>query len=95
MSTDVQTPLEFERRPLRLGTLVQTALLYGILSVVALLVLLPLLFALSLSLQGETISPALLPDFSRLDWSAFGQDRRDLRWTPPIRRLPSVWPHLT
>jgi sn-glycerol 3-phosphate transport system permease protein len=58
--------------PLRLSALVQTALLYIVLSVVALLVLMPLLFALSLSLQGPTLSPTLLPDFSKLDWSAFG-----------------------
>ena len=77
MTTYVQTPYEFERRPLRLGTLVQTALLYAVLSVVALLVLLPLLFALSLSLQGPTLSPALLPDFSKLDWSSFGQVFRE------------------
>jgi sn-glycerol 3-phosphate transport system permease protein len=75
--SEIQTPHQFERRPLRLSTLVQTALLYAVLSVVALLVLLPLLFALSLSLQGETISPTLLPDFSRLDWSAFSQVFRE------------------
>jgi sn-glycerol 3-phosphate transport system permease protein len=75
--SEVQTPHTFERRPLRLGTLVRTALLYGVLSVVALLVLLPLLFALSLSLQGPTIAPTLLPDFSKLDWSSFGQVFRE------------------
>jgi len=69
----IQQPYEFERQPFRLGALVKTALLYAVLSVVALMVLLPLLFALSLSLQGPTISPALLPDFSKLDWSAFSQ----------------------
>ena len=68
---------EFERPPLQLGKLVRTALLYLVLSVVALLVLLPLLFALSLSLQGPTIAPTLLPDFSKLDWSSFGQVFRD------------------
>jgi sn-glycerol 3-phosphate transport system permease protein len=71
--SEIQQPHEFERQPLRLGNLVQTALLYGVLSVVALLVLLPLLFALSLSLQGPTIAPTLLPDFSKLDWSSFSQ----------------------
>jgi len=75
--SEVQTPHTFEPRPLRLGTLVQTALLYGVLSLVALLVLLPLLFALSLSLQGPTIAPTLLPDFSKLDWSSFGQVFRE------------------
>jgi ABC-type glycerol-3-phosphate transport system permease component len=66
------------------GTLVQTALLYAVLSVVALLVLLPLLFALSLSLQGTTLAPTLLPDFSNLDWSSFSQVFRQepnlVRW---------------
>jgi ABC-type glycerol-3-phosphate transport system permease component len=45
--------------------------LYGVLGIVALLVILPLLFALSLSLQGPTLSPSLLPDFGQLDWSSF------------------------
>ena len=75
--SEVQTPHAFEPQPLRLGTLVRTALLYGVLSIVALLVLLPLLFALSLSLQGPTIAPTLLPDFSKLDWSSFGQVFRE------------------
>ena len=73
----VHQPYEFERQPFRLGALVKTILLYAVLSVVALMVLLPLLFALSLSLQGPTISPALLPDFSKLDWSAFSQVFRE------------------
>src|SRR5436305_4408931 len=71
--SEAQTPFQLERPPFRLGSAVRTALLYVVLSVVALMVLLPLLFALSLSLQGPTISPALLPDFSKLDWSAFSQ----------------------
>src|SRR5262245_61260398 len=50
---------------------VRTALLYALLGVVALLVVLPLLFALSLALQGPTLSPRLLPDFGQLDWSSF------------------------
>jgi sn-glycerol 3-phosphate transport system permease protein len=66
------TPHQFDRRPLRVGALAQTIALYGVLSIVALLVILPLLFALSLSLQGTTLAPTLLPDFSQLDWSAFG-----------------------
>src|SRR3954470_14988516 len=74
---EVQNPPTFERRPLRLGALVQSALLYGVLSIVALLVLLPLLFALSLSLQGPTIAPTLLPDFGKLDWSSFSQVFRE------------------
>lgn len=69
--SEVQTPRRIDRRPLRVGVLVQTIALYGVLGIVALLVILPLLFALSLSLQGPTLSPALLPDFGMLDWSAF------------------------
>jgi ABC-type glycerol-3-phosphate transport system permease component len=59
-------------------------LLYAVLSVVALMVILPLLFALSLSLQGQTLSPTLLPDFSQLDWGSFSQvfrqERNLTRW---------------
>ena len=82
--SEAQISHEFERPPLQLGKLVRTALLYLVLSVVALLVLLPLLFALSLSLQGPTIAPTLLPNFSKLDWSSFGdvfrQEPNLLRW---------------
>jgi sn-glycerol 3-phosphate transport system permease protein len=71
--SEVQSSPQLDRPPLRVGVLVQTVLLYGILSVVALLVLLPLLFAFSLSLQGPTLSPTLLPDFGKLDWSSFSK----------------------
>jgi len=43
-----------------------------LLVLVALVVLFPLLFSLSLSLQGDTVAPRLLPDPGRIDWSAFG-----------------------
>ena len=62
---------------MRLGDLVRTILLYAVLTVVALMVILPLLFALSLSLQGQTLSPTLLPDFGQLDWSSFSQVFRE------------------
>jgi sn-glycerol 3-phosphate transport system permease protein len=71
--SEVHNPHTIERHPLRVGALVQTILLYSALGVVALLVLLPLLFAFSLSLQGPTISPTLLPDFGKLDWGSFRQ----------------------
>ncbi len=71
--SELQSPHEIGRRSVRLGALVQTLLLYGALGTVALLVLMPLLFALSLSLQGPTLSPTLLPDFGQLDWSSFSQ----------------------
>lgn len=45
--------------------------LYFLLVVASLVVLFPLLFSLSLSLQGPTLAPALIPDFGKLDWSVF------------------------
>jgi ABC-type glycerol-3-phosphate transport system permease component len=83
-ASEIQIPQQFDRRPMRLGDLVRTILLYAVLSVVALMVILPLLFALSLSLQGQTLSPTLLPDFSQLDWGSFSQvfrqERNLTRW---------------
>ncbi len=75
--SEVQQPHDLGQHPLRVGILVQTILLYALLGIVALMVLLPLLFALSLSLQGTTLSPTLLPDFSRLDWSSFREVFRE------------------
>jgi len=68
---EAHDPQGIGRTRLKLGAIIQTGLLYAALSVVALLVLMPLLFALSISLQGPTLSPTLLPDFSKLDWNAF------------------------
>lgn len=83
-SSERHIPHQSHQHPPRVGALLQTMLLYGILGIVALLVILPLLFALSLSLQGPTLSPRLLPDFSTLDWSAFGavfrQEPHLTRW---------------
>ncbi|MBA3945992.1 MAG: carbohydrate ABC transporter permease [Herpetosiphonaceae bacterium] len=59
------------------GAVLRNGLLYVVLGFVALLVVLPLLFALSLALQGPTLSPSLLPDFGKLDWSSFGQVFRE------------------
>ncbi len=50
---------------------VKKAVLYTLLSVAALALLFPLIFSLSLSLQGPTLAPNLVPDFSNLDWDAF------------------------
>jgi len=47
------------------------AVLYILLSAAALALLFPLIFSLSLSLQGPTLAPNLVPDFSNLDWDAF------------------------
>ena len=75
--SEAQTTFQIERRPMKVGALLRTALRYAVLSVVALLALLPLLFARSLSLQGPTIAPTLLPDFGKLDLSAFSQVFRE------------------
>jgi len=68
---DAPTSRQVGQHALRAGALARTILLYGLLGLVALLVLLPLLFALSLALQGPTLSPTLVPDFGTLDWSSF------------------------
>lgn len=47
--------------------------MYLLLTIAALILLFPLLFALSLALQGETLAPNLLPDFGKLDWDVFGR----------------------
>jgi ABC-type glycerol-3-phosphate transport system permease component len=60
------------------------AWLYALLSLAALAVLFPLLFSLSVSLQGDTVAPRLVPDFRRLGWSAFPdvfrKEHNMLRW---------------
>ena len=48
-------------------------LLYLALTAAAVAVLFPLLFSFSLALQGDTVSPHLLPDFGKLDFTAFAQ----------------------
>lgn len=85
MSTpELRFPVEAERKPVKVREVVRLALLYSLLIAVALIVTLPLLFALSLSLQGQTLSPTLVPDFTNLDWSSFGQVFREepnlVRW---------------
>src|SRR5262245_14371914 len=46
---------------------------YFLLVLASMLVLFPLLFSFSLAIQGATIAPTLMPDFSKLDWSVFAQ----------------------
>jgi ABC-type glycerol-3-phosphate transport system permease component len=46
---------------------------YFLLLLASLIVLFPILFSLSLALQGSTLAPSLIPDFSKLDFSSFGQ----------------------
>jgi sn-glycerol 3-phosphate transport system permease protein len=55
------------------GATVRHAGLYVLLAILALVVLFPLLFSLSLSLQGDTVAPRLLPNLGKLDWGVFGQ----------------------
>jgi sn-glycerol 3-phosphate transport system permease protein len=45
---------------------------YALLFVVSVVLLSPLLFSLSLALQGPTVAPSIIPrDFTQLDWSVF------------------------
>ncbi len=44
---------------------------YALLTVMAALVLTPLLLSLSVALQGDTVAPRVIPDFSRLDFDIF------------------------
>ena len=48
-----------------------TILIYTMLIVVAILLLSPLFFALSLALQGAIPNPSLVPDFTKLDFGVF------------------------
>jgi ABC-type glycerol-3-phosphate transport system permease component len=61
-----------------------TAILYVILTVLAILVLTPLILSLSVALQGETVSPRFVPDFTALDFGIFGRvfqlEPNLLRW---------------
>lgn len=58
--------------------------IYILLIFAAFVVIFPLLFSLSIALQGPTLSPSLLPDFSRLDWTifadAFNKEKNLSRW---------------
>jgi ABC-type glycerol-3-phosphate transport system permease component len=81
------TPLPVQpihERPRSTASALKSLALYAVLSFVAIMVIMPLLFALSLSLQGQTLSPSLIPDFSNLDWSSFStvfrQEPNLLRW---------------
>lgn len=47
------------------------ALLYALLSLAALAVMFPLLYALSLALQGATVAPSILPAWNKMDWPVF------------------------
>jgi len=47
--------------------------LYTALTAAAVAVLFPLLFSLSLALQGDTVSPQVLPNWGRLDFAVFAE----------------------
>ncbi|MBC8099694.1 MAG: carbohydrate ABC transporter permease [Armatimonadetes bacterium] len=49
-------------------------IMYTLLVLVSIILMFPLVFALSLALQGETIAPSLLPpDMTKLDWGVFAE----------------------
>lgn len=53
--------------------LIKKVATYILLVVASLIVMFPMIFALSLAIQGPTIAPNLIPDFGKLDFSVFGQ----------------------
>jgi len=57
---------------------------YGLLSLVSLAILFPLVFAFSVAIQGETVSPVLLPPLDGLDFGVFQRvfimEPNMLRW---------------
>lgn len=69
------TPIsrEVNPGPAQIIRIIQQIALYVLLVIASLVVLFPLFFSLSLALQGPTVAPNLLPDFSKLDWGVFGQ----------------------
>lgn len=48
-----------------------TGIHYAVLLLAALMLIFPLFFALSIALQGDTITPHIFPDLTKLDWSIF------------------------
>lgn len=84
MSTVIQTAATpyVHRRPL--SEKIRTAGLYVLLVLAAFILLFPLIFSLSLALQGPTLAPNLIPDFNNLDWAvfknAFEQEPNFGRW---------------
>ncbi|GHO46673.1 carbohydrate ABC transporter permease [Ktedonospora formicarum] len=63
---------------------VSTFFTYLLLVLTSLILLFPLIFALSIALQGDTISPSFIPNLGQLDFSVFGavlvQQPDLLRW---------------
>ncbi len=74
MSVQVSTtPREMHPGSSRAMRGLSQAGVYVLLIVASIIVLFPLVFSLSLALQGPTAAPTLVPDFSNLDWSSFSQ----------------------
>jgi len=71
MSTATQVLKKPRGNSRPITALLKTAGLYTLLALAALVLLFPLLFSLSLALQGPTIAPNLIPNFANLDWGVF------------------------
>lgn len=67
----LQTRAELSASRLKTVELAKKIGAYLLLVIASVVVLLPLFFALSLALQGPTIAPDLIPNFSKLDWGVF------------------------
>ena len=84
--TEVPTPTEPKKldQPYKLPRPIKGVFIYGLLGLMAGVILFPLFFSLSIALQGPTPTPQLLPRLSELDWNIFGDIfRREpnlLRW---------------
>jgi ABC-type glycerol-3-phosphate transport system permease component len=68
---------EYRSGTQRVRDWLKTTGLYILLILAALILLFPLIFSLSLSLQGPTIAPTLIPNFNKLDWGVFREAFND------------------
>jgi sn-glycerol 3-phosphate transport system permease protein len=85
MSTQpISKPKEFNLTAYKTIKAIKQAWIYVLLVLMSLAVLFPLFFSLSIAIQGPTVAPTIVPDFSRLDWSsftkAFEQEKYLGRW---------------
>ncbi len=72
-STRLATSRELTSNTYNTVRLIKKIGIYLLLIVTALVVLFPLFFSLSLAMQGPTLSPKLIPDFSKLDINVFSE----------------------
>jgi ABC-type glycerol-3-phosphate transport system permease component len=71
-AVSIDAPRRSEIGVLTRGSLPYQALTYALLVLVSVILLLPLLFSLSLALQGPTLAPTFIPRrFDNLDWNVF------------------------